>query len=51
VWHAYERKEIHVGFWWVNVKRFRRRPTVRRDREILLKRILEKLRYDGDGLD
>jgi hypothetical protein len=20
VWHAYERREIHVCFWWVNVK-------------------------------
>jgi hypothetical protein len=32
-------------------KRFLERPTVRRDREILLKRNLKKLRCEGDGLD
>jgi hypothetical protein len=52
MWHAWETGEVHIGFWWGEIKERNHLEDQGVDERILLKPILKK--WDGDlwiGLD
>jgi hypothetical protein len=50
VWHAWETAEVHIGFWWGDMKERIHLEDLGVDRGILLKPIFKQ--WDGEyGLD
>ena len=47
MWHIWEPAEVHVGFWWEDLKERYHLEDLDKDRRIILQCIFKK--WDGEG--